>query len=233
MTDIEQWEPSSTSEALATLDSVTVTLERAATIDEVREARSMAEIAMAYVRRHDESQGVILRAQEIMRTAERKLAELMTELKAEGKVRGAGRPKKSATDSQDSDAIPANDSQISARDVFGDDKAQRDANLFASVNEDEWAEALAAARESGDMSRAALVRMLRTPRGERAERSANGDIATAGRVVPRAINAIRGAADALEAFMPEGIEHDDRKEWKAALKAETDRVTAWTRALPR
>ena len=86
MTDIEQWEPTSTVEALATLDSLTSVLDQAETVAQVNQARSMAEIAIAYIRRHDESQDVILRAKEIMRNAERKLADLMEELRDDGRV---------------------------------------------------------------------------------------------------------------------------------------------------
>jgi hypothetical protein len=83
------------------------------------------------------------------------------------------------------------------------------------------------------MSRAALVKMLRTPRAERTAAPANGDIPTVARVVPKAIRALTGVADALEGFDPEGVEHEDRKEWKAEIRTQTDRVTAWQKGLPR
>ena len=67
MTDIEEWEPTSTGEAISALDSVTTALANAETVEDVTRARSMAEVAIAYIRRHDESQAVILRAQEVMR----------------------------------------------------------------------------------------------------------------------------------------------------------------------
>lgn len=234
MTEIEQWEPTSTSEAIAAIDQVTAALDKAETVEEVRELRSMAEVAMTYVRRHDESQAVILRAQEIMREAERKLAYIMADLKAAGKVRGAGRPKKLASESQVSDQEPASESQISAREIFGDDKAQRDANLFATINDDEWQEAIAAARESGDLSRAALVRMLRTPRAERSAPSNGGaPVATIGNVVSRVIKTLTGIADALEAFRPEEVEAEDRKQWKADIREQVKRIDEWQKAVAR
>ena len=234
MTDIEQWEPTSTVEALATLDSLTSVLDQAETVAQVNQARSMAEIAIAYIRRHDESQAVILRAQEIMRNAERKLAELMEELRAEGKVRKAGRPKKSDAVHQVSDEQTDAVHQVSPTEIFGDTRTRTAAFLFASVNEDEWNEALAEARETGDMSRETLARMLRTPRAEHAPaRADNGDIPTVARVVPRAIKALTTVADMLEGFDPETVEHEDRKEWKAAIREQTDRIAAWQKGLPR
>ena len=234
MTDIEQWEPSNISDALAVLDQWSAALDAAETVEEITAMRSEAEAVYAWVRRRDESEAVALKAQEFMRNAERKLAELMEDLRAAGKVRGPGRPKKElVNDRQDSDANPVNDRQVSARDVFGDSESQRDANLFASVNEDEWREAVEAARKSGDLSRKALVKLLRTPRAERATSAGDGDIPTAARVVPKAIKALAGVADALEQFDPETVEHDDRKEWKSELRAQIDRVMAWQKALPR
>lgn len=233
MSEIEQWEPQNTDQALAVLDQWTYALDAADSVEEVAQMRTDADAVLTWIRRRDDSEQVALRAQEFMRSAERKLAELVEELREAGKVRKAGRPKKSVTETPNDGEESVTETPISPLDVFGDQRARRDALLFASVNEDEWREALAAARETGDLSRANLVRMLRTPASERASRVANGDTPTAGRVVPRAIRQITGAADSLEAFDAEGIEHEDRKEWKAALREQIERVNAWTKGLPR
>lgn len=233
MTDIEQWEPSNTDQALAVLDQWTKALDSATTVEEVTAMRGEAEAVWAWVRRRDESESVALRAQEFIRNAERKLAELMEELREAGKVRKAGRPRKSESESPITDEESETNSPIVPREVFGDDKTRRDAYLFASVNEDEWTEALAAARESGDMSRAALVRMLRTPRAERTAARDNGNIPTIGSTMPRAIKALTNVADALSQFVAETVEHEDRKEWKAAIREQVGRIDAWQKALPR
>jgi hypothetical protein len=234
MTDIEQWEPSSTEQALAVLDEWTAALDKAQTVEEVTTMRGEAEAVFAWVRRRNESHAVELRAQEFIRNAERKLAELMEELKAAGKVRGAGRPKKqSVNDLQDTEGEPVNDLQVSAREIFGDPMVQRDALLFASINEDEWNEAIAAARDKGDLSRKALVRMLRTPREHRAATDSDGDIPTVGQVVPKAVRALTGVADALSGFDAGSIEHEDRKEWKATIREQIVRIDQWQKALPR
>lgn len=232
MTDIEQYEPTSTAEAIAQIDAAHAALSLAETVEDVNRLRNMAEVAMAYVRRHDEAHTAILKAQEFMRDTERKLAYILEDMKAAGKVRRAGRPRKPVNDLQDSGEQPVNDLQVSARDIFGDPMVQRDALLFATVNDDEWEELKAAVlAEQGDLDRAHLRRVLRRTPAER--RADNGNIPNVGTIVPKAIAALNAVADSLERFQAAEVEHEDRKEWKAEMRAALDRLTAWHKALGR
>lgn len=236
MTDtaIEQWEPDSRDEALAVVDRGIAMLDAATTVEEVTALRDQAEMVAVWVRRRNENQEIELRTQTLIRNAERKLAELMEELKAAGKVRGAGRPRKPVAEQQDSEEIPVVEQQVSARDVFGDSTTQRDALLFASVNDDEWEEALADARKNGDMSRRALARALRPGgSGIRARSTERSDIPTVSRVVPQAIRALSGVLDALHGFDPAQVDVPERGEWAKTILTHTKALDEWRKALPK
>jgi len=186
------------------IDRVRDLLAQAETVEDVRDLRDQAEMVRVWATRRDGWRAVELDTQDLIRRAERKMAELVIELKEAGKVRKGGRPKKAVSDSQVPDEEPVSDSQVSARELFGDATAQRAAYLFAAVNEDEWNEALGTARENGDVSRRAILRILGN---QPAHRGDNGDITPIAQVMAAVFRNLAAVVERLQEFDPATIEH--------------------------
>lgn len=228
MSNVEVYEAS---QGMELISGIRALLAQAETVEDLADIRDQAEAVRILASKRDAYKSIELEATEVVRRVERQMAELVIELKEAGKVRKGGRPKKAATDSQDIDGNPATDSQVSARELFGDDKAQTAAYQFAQVDDDAWNEALADARAAGDMSRRALVKRLGA--GARADGAGNGDITPIAQVMAAVFRNLAAVVDRLNDFDPATIEHDDRKEWKARLAEYAVTIDTWRKALPR
>jgi hypothetical protein len=238
MTDVEQWEPSSVGNALETLDRVRAYLAQAEQVEDVSLIRDQGEAMAYWARERNMGRETEMIGQEIARRAERKLGELAQELRETGRMRGGGRPRKETAvpDKELSEETAVPDKRFRAADIFDSTNEAAAAAKFATIDEDTFAEAMAGARESGDITRKGLIRQLRNMGvildGGRAD-NGDSDITPIGRVMAAVFRNLAAVVERLQEFDPATIEHDDRKEWRARLTEYAQAIDAWRKALPR
>lgn len=236
VSNIERYEPEDVGAAIETLDRVRAYLAQAEDVEDVALIRDKGEAMAYWARERDMGHETEMIGQEIARRAERKLGELYAELREAGKVRKAGRPRKSVTTETDNGESVTTETGLSAMTIFDSTKERAAANAFASIDEDTFAEAMAEARKRGDVSRNGVVRVLREQGVISSGAGSNDeftDPSPIGRIMPKLLRVVTGAADQLSEIDASSIEHEDRKEWKATLREQVQRLDAWQKAIPR
>lgn len=237
MTDVEQWEPDSVGAALETLDRVRAYLAQAEDVGDVSLIRDQGEAMAYWARERDMGRETEMIGQEIARRAERKLGELYIELREAGKIRAGGRPRKETHLPEDgfTEETHLPEDKFKSADIFDSSDERAAAAKFATIDEDTFADAVAAARVNGDITRKGLIRQLRTMGVVIGAdgRASDGDITPIGRVMVSVLRNLAAVVERLQEFDPATIEHDDRKEWKARLTEYASAIDAWRKGLPR
>lgn len=223
MTALERWEARTAVDVVAALERARDWLRDQTSIPVVQDGIALGEALQAVARQRDLGHDAELAAAEIVRRAERRLAELV----AEGQARGDIATLSSAAYARENDHEDGAPSAClpKARDIFGGVDLQKHARRFAAVNEDDWNEALDACRTEGAMSRAAVTRHLQRDAIVRPRYRPDEDEAwnyrrrriDPNRVVRKTVLMLEGLASGLASIDATDVDDPDRDAWARSL----------------
>jgi hypothetical protein len=141
-------------DSLVKLDAVRLALEKARTVQEVKNVRDMARAAEVYAQQQKAGKDIQLQMSEYILRAERKLGELLKAAKANGQITHAHDPKhKAVVDGDDNRVTTLAQAGIS-RDLSS--RAQK----LAAIPEPEFEQKLAEQKAAGNLS---AQRLVKTP----------------------------------------------------------------------
>jgi len=235
-TEVEHWEPTNAAAVLEQLTLARDWLREQTTVDDVVPVLSQAEAIRLLVQKRDLGREAELAAAEIVRRVERRLGELWSIARDEGRTitnseagkMGRGSPAPSCADG----AV-----KLRSLDVFGNHTIRSDALKLAGVNDDDFEDAVKACREAGVMTRAAVVRQVdgrpaktRSTRNEWHRRKRNLDPV---RIVTESLAALQGVAAGLALIQPEDVTDTARREWARDMRAALTDIERFRKGLAR
>ena len=193
-------------------------------IEQIVELKSQAEAIRSYTVQKQLGKDAELNAAEIVRRAERGLGLAIRKGQAEGTIRVPGVRETKAN--QYGKSAAANDVGSSSPSEFFQNDSEREGSYAVTddVPTEQFEQAIAAARDEKNLSRANVVRKVKgepTPKpADRSEWHYRTERINADRVINEAINLLEGVASALAHIKDDlpSIEKDKRLAWSEALR---------------
>jgi len=216
-TDVAQWEPST---AAAVIDQLAIARDwlrtEANDIDEVAGVLAQADAIALLVRKRELGHDAELAAAEIVRRCERRLEELLIEGQDAGRVGRRG--DNAHTLARPQDVSLGN--KLRHSDILPSSKLRVQAKVMASANDDDFDDALRAARDEGDMSRTNIVRKLKgeTQPAARNEWHRKRRHIDPARVVRESVAVLQGVATGLALIDAADVADVNRAQWAADMR---------------
>ena len=234
-TDVERWEPTNAAAVIEQLTLARDWLREQTGLDEVIPVLSQAEAIRLLVQKRDLGREAELAAAEIVRRVERRLGELWTIAREEGRTMTNSDAGKMRTGPAPSCADGA--AKLRSLDVFGNHTIRSDSLKLASVNDDDFEEAVTECRGAGVMTRAAIIRKLNgTPMKTRSTRNEwhrgkrNLDPV---RIVTESLATLQGVAAGLALIQPEDVTDTARREWAREMRTALQDIERFRKGLAR
>lgn len=230
---LAKWEPTSAVDVAEALHRITLYLKQATDVTAVDALRADAATVETLTRQRDLGHEAELAAAEIVRRCERKLGELYVLAQSEGRAARRGENVTGVRGKRDE----VGDYILPKQAFFGKSDGGRSglaqgAVRMASVNDDDFEDALTKAREAGTMARAAVLRAIDgdTPAAPREPRRRKLKSA---RIITETIHLLDGIAASLAIIDPELVTDAERHEWAEAMGTALAKIDHFRKGLAR
>lgn len=233
-TDVAKREPTTLLDVNDRLAHAKDWLREATRLDDVAASLPQAELYRQLVTKRELGKEAEAAAAELVWRVNRRLGELWVMARENGHTitnADAGKMSHGGAPSAGDGAV-----KLRALDVFGSDQERTDSLVMARANEDDFADAIATVRESGNLSRAALVRTLKggpakvKNTSEWHHRKRKLDPV---RIVTESLAALQGIASGLALIQPEDVTDTARREWARDMRTALQEIERFRKGLAR